>query len=60
MYGELELIKVQRLAQQRLKYMKVGRELGIDRRTVKKLLSMPEPSRPSSRERQSILDDLNR
>jgi len=57
MYGELEWLKVRRLAQQGLKYMKIGRELGIDRRTVKKLLLMPEPPRPSFRERQSILDD---
>jgi transposase len=58
MYGELEWLKVRRLAQQGLKYMKIGRDLGIDRRTVKKLLLMPQPPRPSSRERQSILDEF--
>lgn len=42
MYGELEWLKVRRLAQQGLKYMKIGRELGIDRPTVKKLLLMPQ------------------
>ena len=57
MYGELEWLKVRRLAQQGLKHMTIGCELGIDRRTVKKLLLMPEPPRPSCWEKQSILDD---
>ncbi|MFQ6110205.1 MAG: IS21 family transposase [Candidatus Aminicenantales bacterium] len=57
MYGEVEWLKVRRLAQQGFKPMRIGHKLGIDRRTVKKLLLMPVPPRPSPRERRSILDD---
>jgi transposase len=38
--------------------MTIVRELGIDWRTVKKLLIMPEPPRPSFRIRTTILDDF--
>jgi hypothetical protein len=38
--------------------MTIGREVGMDRRTVKKLLFMLEPPRPSFREGTSILDDF--
>lgn len=58
MYGELEWQKVRRLVQQGLKHMAIGRELGIDRRTVKRLLCMPELPRPSHRDRTSILDNF--
>lgn len=58
MYGESEWLKVHRLSKQGLKHMAIGRELGIDRRTVKRLLFMAEPPRPSLRERTSILDNF--
>jgi len=47
-----------RAPHQGLRYMTIGREVGMDRRTVKKLLFMLEPQRPSFRKRTSILDDL--
>jgi len=58
MYGETEWLKVRRLARQGHKHLAIGKKLGIDRRTVKRLLFMPEPPRPSPRERTSILDDF--
>ncbi len=58
MYGESIWLKVRRLARQGFKYMTIGKKLGIDRRTVKKLLFMPERPQPSPRQRESILDDF--
>lgn len=58
MYSESEWLRVRRLFKQGLGYKAIGRELRIDWRTVKKLIFLPEPPRPSPRERDSILDDF--
>lgn len=58
MYGTSEWQEVRRLARRGLKYRTIGRKIGKDRRTVKKLLFLPEAPRPSVRARRSILDDF--
>jgi len=58
MYGELEWMKVKSLARQGYGYKPIGRELGIDWRTVKKLFFMPEPPKVKSRDRLSLLDSF--
>jgi transposase len=57
MYGTSEWQEVRRLARQGLKYQTIGRKIGMDRRTVMKLVFLPEAPRPSARRRTSLLDD---
>jgi len=58
MYGEIEWLKVKSLARQGYGFKPIGRKLGLDWRTVKKLFYMPAPPQPRPRERASILDNF--
>ena len=60
MYGELEWMRVKGLGRFGRSFKSIGRELGMDWRTVKKLFYLPEPPRARSRRRSSMLDPYKR
>ena len=58
MYGEIEWMQVKRLRQEGYGYKTIGRELNMDRRTVKKLSLMEEAPRQCKRQKRSVLDEF--
>lgn len=56
MYKSESWMNIKALRNQGLSYREIGRRLGVDRRTAKKLAQVDEPPVPKTRERTSLVD----
>ena len=59
MYGKDTWVNARSMRAQGMSYVEIGKTLGIDRRTVKKLCMMEELPEPKARERSSIIDPFS-
>lgn len=59
MYGKGTWVNARSMRAQGMSYLEIGKILGVDRRTAKKLCGMEELPEPKARERSSIIDPFS-